>query len=140
MTKFKVIFTLMALFVVLGFTQNVKAQSSPVLYFCEKYTDAGEVSISDRFYPGYLTVMVKSNEAIGLTNCTIQFDKYSCTSRSFSFYKKFKYVVSASMKYIYFEKNAESDMSFDDPGIYRVFLLDGSGATVTSSLIEIINR
>ena len=43
------------------------------------------------------------------------------------------------MKYIYFAKNSTSDMKFSDPGIYRVFLLDDSGNTVTSSLIEIIN-
>ena len=42
------------------------------------------------------------------------------------------------MKYIYFEKSSENDMSFDKAGIYRVFLLDSGGSTVTSGLIEII--
>jgi hypothetical protein len=44
------------------------------------------------------------------------------------------------MKYIYFEKNSTSDMSFDDPGIYRVFLLDSNGKTVTSGLVEVISK
>jgi len=43
------------------------------------------------------------------------------------------------MKYVFFEKNDESDMKFEDPGIYRVFLLDDRDKTVCSSLIEIID-
>ena len=42
------------------------------------------------------------------------------------------------MKYVYFARNDESDMEFEDPGFYRVFLLDDRDKTVTSSLIEII--
>jgi len=42
------------------------------------------------------------------------------------------------MKYVYFSKNSESDMKFDDPGFYRVFLLDNRDKTVASALIEII--
>jgi hypothetical protein len=43
------------------------------------------------------------------------------------------------MKYVYFSKNDESDMRFDDPGFYRVFLLDSDEKTVASALIEIID-
>jgi hypothetical protein len=43
------------------------------------------------------------------------------------------------MKYVFFEKNDESDMEFNDPGFYRVFLLDEDGKTITSALIEIID-
>ena len=57
---------------------------------------------------------------------------------SFSYYKKFDYKIERDMKYVYFEKNEESDMSFEDPGIYRVFLLDQNGRTVASGLVEII--
>jgi hypothetical protein len=42
------------------------------------------------------------------------------------------------MKYVYFAKNDESDMNFEDPGFYRVFLLDHRDKTVASALIEII--
>ncbi|WP_337867039.1 hypothetical protein [Ignavibacterium sp.] len=42
------------------------------------------------------------------------------------------------MKYGFFSKNEESDLRFDDPGFYRVFLLDEDDKTVASSLIEII--
>jgi hypothetical protein len=69
---------------------------------------------------------------------TIQFDKWNPSEKKFEYYKDFKYNVEPDMKYIYFAKNSESDMQFDTPGIYRVFLLDGSRSTVASALIEII--
>ena len=138
MNKIKLLFSFLALIVVFSITSKVNAQSSPVLYFCESYGSNGEVSISDRFHTGYLTVMVKSDKALGLTDVTIQFDKYNCSTGSFSFYKKFSYTIKPDMKYVFFEKNSDSDMYFEKPGIYRVFLLDSGGNTVTSGLIEII--
>jgi len=139
MKKLYVLFSIFAVLALFGVTSNVQAQNGPVLYFCEKYGNDGEVGISDRFTTGYLTVMVKCDYALGLTNCNIQFDKYNATSKTFEYYKKFSYVVEPTMKYIFFAKNSTADMKFSDPGIYRVFLLDGSGSTVTSSLIEVIN-
>jgi hypothetical protein len=138
MKKLYVIFSVFAVLALFGITSNVHAQNGPVLYFCESYGNDGEVGISDRFTTGYLTVMVKCDYALGLKNVTIQFDKYNATNKSFEYYKKFTYVVEPTMKYIYFAKNSTADMKFNDPGIYRVFLLDANGATVTSSLIEII--
>jgi hypothetical protein len=141
MLKFKLLFALFIVVLISGFNSESKAQSEPVMYFCERYDDVlGEVDISDRFYPGYLTVMVKAATAMGLSEVSIQFDKYDCRTGSFNFYKKFNYTVSPDMKYVYFARNAESDMSFDDVGIYRVFLLNSSNKTVASALIEIIPR
>jgi len=138
MKKLYVIFTILALFAIFGVNSNAHAQNGPVLYFCEQYGTDGEVGISDRFTTGYLTVMVKCDYALGLTNCSIQFDKYNPATKSFSYYKNFAYKVEASMKYIFFAKNATSDMKFEEPGIYRVFLLDDNKKTVASALIEII--
>ncbi|WP_337867038.1 hypothetical protein [Ignavibacterium sp.] len=48
------------------------AQSQPVLYFCERYDSRkGEVGVSDRFTTGSLTVMVKSDYALNLTDIAI---------------------------------------------------------------------
>jgi len=137
----KLIFTLsfLCLFV-FGFQNYSSAQSEPVLYFCETYDlDDGEFGVGDRFYSGYLTVMVKCNYALDLKNVHIQFDKYDPRSKKFEYYKKFDYTVKPDMSYIYFAKNDESDMEFEDPGIYRVFLLDNKDKTVASALIEIID-
>lgn len=131
-------FSFLALFV-FGFQVAVQAQSEPVLYFCEKYdSDDGEKSVSDRFTTGYLTVMVKCDYALDLDDVSIQFDKWDSRSKKFEYYKKFSYVVEPDMKYIFFAKNDESDLKFEEPGFYRVFLLDDRDKTVASALIEII--
>jgi hypothetical protein len=133
MTKFKLFLGFLALVLVLGVTSAVKAQNGPVMYFCEKYGSGGEVSISDRFYTGKVTVMVKSDYALGLTDCSIQLDKYN--GYGFDYHKKIDFDVSSDMKYIYFESN---DLRIDSPGIYRCFLLDSRKNTVASALVEFI--
>lgn len=139
MKKYLVLFLLLFLFFPVGYRAVTYAQSAPVMFFCEHYDpNYGEVGISDRFTTGYLTVMVKADYALGLHNCYIQFDKYNPSSNDFEYYKKFNFVVQPDMKYIYFSKNQNADMKFEDPGIYRVFLLNSSNKTVASALIEII--
>ena len=133
MTKFKLFLGVFALLFVMGLTSELKAQNGPVMYFCEKYGSSGEVSISDRFYTGPITVMVKCDYALGLKDCSIQFDKYN--GYGFDYYKKVEFDVSADMKYIYFES---SDLRVDSPGIYRCFLLDNKKNTVASALVEFI--
>ncbi len=133
MNKIKVLIGIFTLVLLVGFSNKAHAQSAPVMYFCEKY-DGGEVGISDRFTTGYLTVMVKCDYALGLTDVTIQFDKFNCNSGKFEYYKDFPYTVTADMKYIYF---ASKDLNFDKPGVFRVFLLNSSRQTVASALIEI---
>lgn len=138
MKKTVVLFVVLFAFL-LGASENLFAQNEPVLYFCEKYGSNGEVGVSDRFTTGYLTVMVKCDYALDLEDVSIQFDWYNPRTKKFEFYKKFNYVVEPDMKYIYFSKNDESDMKFEDPGFYRVFLLDDKDKTVASALIEIID-
>ncbi len=116
------------------------AQSEPVLYFCEEYDDYdGEVGVSDRFTTGYITVMVKCDYELRLDDVSIQYDKYNFRTGNFEYYKKFDFTVDRDMKYIFFERNKSSDMEFEDPGFYRVFLLDEDGKTVASALVEIID-
>ena len=131
---------LFALFLFLaGINSNVQAQSEPVLYFCERYDDNdGEIGVADRFTTGYLTVMVKCDYALDLDDVHIQFDKYNFRTGKFEYYKKYNYTVERDMSYIYFSKNEDSDMKFEEPGFYRVFLLDKRDKTVASALIEII--
>ncbi|SRR5690606_8307182 len=126
-------------YVLLPAVSSVYAQSAPVLYFCERYDSYdGEIGISDRFTEGYLTVVVKSDYAMGLRDVSIQFDRFDQNSRRFKYYKKFNYTIEPDMKYVYFSKNDESDMSFDDPGFYRVYLLNKNDETIASALVQII--
>lgn len=138
MKKAKLLFALMTVLCLFAFKTNSYAQQYPVLYFCEKYGSSGEVGVSDRFTTGYLTVMVKADGPLGLRDCSIQLDKFNPNTSAFKFYKKFKYEVEPDMKYVYFAKNNDSDMNFEDPGIYRVFLLDQNDRTIASGLVEII--
>lgn len=138
MKKCKLILSVLAIVFIFVFKSNSYAQQYPVLYFCEKYGDNGEVGVSDRFTTGYLTVMVKADGPLGLRDCSIQMDKYNCSTGTFNYYKKFSYVVEPDMKYVFFAKNDESDMSFEETGIYRVFLLDHNDRTIASGLVEII--
>lgn len=138
MKNFKPLFAIVFIAILFIINSEAQAQRYPILYFCENYGTNGETGVSDRFTTGYITVMVKADDAIGLRDCSVQLDKYNCSTGSFDFYKKFKYVVEPSMKYIFFQKNDESDMSFESPGVYRVFLLDQNDRTVTSGLVEII--
>lgn len=131
------VFLFMGMF--LFFSNLSFSQSEPVLYFCEKYDSRkGEVNISDRFTRGAITVVVKNDYALDLEDVAIQYDKYNPNTGKFEFYKKFYFTIEPDMKYVYFSKNDESDMKFEDPGFYRVFLLDDDDKTVTSSLVEII--
>ena len=82
--------------------------------------------------------MVKCDYALNLDDVAIQYDKYNFRTGDFEYYKKFNFTVQPDMKYVYFARNDESDMEFEEPGFYRVFLLDDRSKTVTSSLIEII--
>jgi hypothetical protein len=135
------LFIFAALFILFfGVKNKTYAQAEPVMYFCEKYDNDGESGISDRFTTGYLTVMVKCDHALDLKSCSIQFDKFNFRTREFEYYKKFPYTVEPDMKYIYFAKNDQSDMKFEEPGFYRVFLLDDNDKTVASALIEIIPK
>jgi hypothetical protein len=140
MKNVRFLFPILLLLALTSIQTKVYAQSEPVLYFCEKYGDDGEVGISDRFTTGYLTVMVKSSTALGLTNCHIQLDKYNESSGNFDFYKKFDYKIDADMKYVFFAKNEDSDMSFEKTGIYRVFLLNKNDKTIASALVQIIDK
>jgi hypothetical protein len=138
--KFLTLFVFAMLFFP-GLLNTVFAQNEPVLYFCEKYdSKKGEVGVSDRFTTGYLTVMVKCDDALNLTDVHIQFDKFNERNKKFEYYKKFDYVIEPDMSYVFFAKNSDSDLKFEETGFYRVFLLDDRDKTVASALIEIIPK
>lgn len=121
-------------------SSNTFAQAEPVMYFCERYDDYdGEIGVSDRFTTGYITVMVKADNPLRLKDVAIQYDKYNFRNGKFEYYKKFYFTITRDMKYVFFARNDESDMEFEKPGFYRVFLLDEDDKTVASALIEIID-
>ena len=124
----------------LAMYSNAFAQSEPVMYFCERYDDYdGEIGVSDRFTKGYITVMVKADAELRLRDVAIQYDKYNERNGKFEYYKKFNFTIERDMSYVFFARNDDSDMEFEETGFYRVFLLDDDDRTVASALIEVIN-
>lgn len=118
--KFLALFVFVMLFFP-GLLNTVFAQNEPVLYFCEKYdSKKGEVGVSDRFTTGYLTVMVKSDNALNLEDVHIQFDKLNERNKKFEFYKKFDYVIEPDMSYVFFAKNSDSDLKLKKP-VFTVY-------------------
>jgi hypothetical protein len=137
MKKAYLFLSALVILVFVGMKSDSFAQSDPVMYFCERYANNGEVGIASRFSTGYLTVVVKCDYKLRLTDVHVQFDKWNERTKSYDFYKKFNYTLEPDMSYVYFSKNEDSDMSFDEPGFYRVYLLDDDDRTVASALIEI---
>jgi len=129
-----IVFVFIAVF---GIKPNVYPQSEPVLYVCESYGVNGEVGVSDRFTSGTITVMVKCDNELGLSQVNIQLNKYNNLTEKFEFFKKIPFNVDPTMKYIFFE---DENLFFDAPGIYRIFLLNENDKTVTSGLVEIIEE
>jgi hypothetical protein len=121
------------------FTEYSYTQTRPLLYFCEEYDpETGEVGINDRFTTGTLTVMVKSEDSLGLEDVAIQLDWWDEDKKEYVYYKRFEFIIESDMSYVIFSENEINDMSFDDPGFYRVFLLDENEQTVTSSIVQIV--
>lgn len=140
MKKLNYLFLLTMFMTFMALYSSTFAQSEPVMYFCERYDDYdGEIGVSDRFTTGYITVMVKSDSELRLKDVAIQYDKYNERNGKFEYYKKFYFTITRDMKYVFFARNDESDMEFEEPGFYRVFLLDEDDKTVASALIEIID-
>ena len=114
------------------------SQSKPLLYFCERYDDVlGEIGQSSTFTPGSFTVMVKSIDALGLSNVSIQIDRYDIMTEKFTFYKKVPFTIQPTMSYVFFESD---NLSIEVPGVYRVYLLDDNDETVSASIIVIKSR
>jgi len=114
---------------------NLFPQNKPLLYFCEKYDKIrGEIGQSSTFTPGQFTVMVKSEKELGLEDVSIQIDAYNTVTENFSFLKEVKFKITPDMKYIFFSND---DIRIDEPGVYRVYLLDSRGKSVTHGVIII---
>ena len=140
MKLYKLFSLIIILFLASGLKSIMLAQSEPILYFCENFTNSGEVGISDIFTTGFITIVAKCDHNLGLTDCQIEYDKLDSTQNKFEFYKLFDFTVQSDLNYIYFTKNENSDLSFDEPGIYRVILLDNKNERVASSLIQIVSK
>ncbi len=139
MKKFHLFFAFVLLFSFFAMHSTVFAQEEPVMYFCNRYNSYdGEIGVRNQFRTGPITVMVRSNYPLRLEDVAVQFERYNFRNGKFEYYKKFYYTIDLVDDVVSFSKNDENDMEFEEPGFYRVFLLDEDGETVATALIEII--
>ena len=113
------------------------SQNKPVMYFCERYdAKLGEINVGTIFYPGYFTVMIKSDNVISdISEVTIQIDMYHIETDTYSYYKSVPFEIPKS-KYIYF---SDKRLVINDIGIYRVWLLDYDNKGICMAILQISN-
>ena len=102
------------------------------LYFCEKYDSVkGEIGESEKFTTGFLTVMVKLKNPIGVTDVDINITD----TKKNEVVGTHPFTVTSDMTYIFFEK-----VTFDNPGKYKVSLLKKDGTVIVSGNVEIVEK
>lgn len=101
------------------------------LYFCERYDPVdGEINEAEKFTTGTLTVMVKLEKPIGVTDVDINVtDK-----KTGNVVETFPFTVTTDMDYIYFD-----GVKFEESGEYKVSCLKRDGSVIVSGEIEIID-
>ena len=103
--------------------------------------EEGEIGVSDKLSPGYLTVMVDlrpSKKKIGMSEVKIKLTKIKDADGKPISEKDIRtvpFTVQSSFDYIFFEN--KKDLKFTSPGTYRATLLDKKGNYLVSGEVEV---
>ena len=107
------------------------------LYFCEEYRNGKEVGVSDVFTipsgGGYLTVMIKLDEPIGVGKVDLRISKK--TGGSEKIIETIPFDVQPDWDYIHFD-----EITFHSAGKHRVTLLKPDGTPIASGDVTIKYR
>ena len=118
-------------------TENESTASGGKLYFCEEYRNGKEVGVSDVFTipsgGGYLTVMIKLNEPIGVGKVDLRISKK--TGGSEKIIETIPFDVQPDWDYIHFD-----EITFHSAGKHRVTLLKPDGTPIASGDVTIKYR
>ncbi len=121
-----------------------KKEGEAKLYFCEQYKNGEEVGVSDRFTPGWLTVMVDTRPAgtkLGTGKVELKLSKIKDASGSDISEKIIRTVpfdVQADWDYTYFTD--KKNLKFDSPGTYRVVCQKKDGSPIATGEVEVVPR
>ena len=102
--------------------------SGDKLYFCERYV-ASEIGEGTQFKPGKITVMLKLNKSIGVSEVDINITN-AATGKAVD---TVPFTVQPSWDYIHFD-----DVEFKDKGKYKVSCLKKDGTVIATNEVEII--
>jgi len=108
--------------------QITEKLSGDRLYFCERYV-ANEIGESDKFKPGKVTIMLKLQKAIGVSEVDINVTDLA-TGKAVS---TEPFTVQPSWDYIHFD-----DVEFKQKGKFKVSCLKKDGTVIVTGEIEII--
>lgn len=111
------------------------------LYFCEDYVNGREIGVSDRFTTGWLTVMVKTDEPIGVGKVELRLSKIKDEfgeSISEKIIRDIDFNIQPDWDYTYFQD--KKNLKFDTPGTYKVTLMKTDGTPIVSGEVEVVSR
>ncbi len=114
------------------------------LYFCEDYVDGKEIGVSNRFTPGYLTVMVDlrpENRKVGVDDVDLILTQIKDENGDEIAEKEIDiipFTVRAEWDYLYFQDKER--LGFKLPGTYRVTLADKNGKKIASGEVEVVKK
>ena len=107
------------------------------LYFCEEYKNGKEIGVSDVFTipsgGGYLTVMIKLDEPIGVGKVDLRISKK--TGGTEKIIETIPFDVQPDWDYIHFD-----EVTFKSAGMHRVTLMKADGTPIASGDIQIKYR
>jgi hypothetical protein len=106
------------------------------LYFVEDYKNGEEIGKSDRFTTGWLTVMVRTDEPIGVGKVELRVARVSGGSEKIM--DTIPFDVQPDWTYTYFQD--KSRLKFSSPGTYKVTLQKVDGSPIVSGEVEVISR
>ena len=102
--------------------------SGDKLYFCERYV-ASEIGEGTQFKRGKITVMLKLNKAIGVSEVDINITNTATGKAS----DTVPFTVQPSWDYIHFD-----DVEFNEKGKFKVSCLKKDGTLIATNEVEII--
>lgn len=122
-------------------TDDSQNESSSIsggkLYFCEEYRNGKEIGVSDVFTipsgGGYLTVMIKLDDPIGVGKVDLRISKK--TGGSEKIVETIPFDVQPDWDYIHFD-----EITFHSAGKHRVTLLKPDGSPIASGDVNIKYR
>ena len=107
------------------------------MYFCEEYRNGKEIGVSDVFTipsgGGYLTVMIKLDDPIGVGKVDLRISKK--TGGSEKIVETIPFDVQPDWDYIHFD-----EITFHSAGKHRVTLLKPDGTPIASGDVNIKYR
>jgi hypothetical protein len=128
MKKNKFIISILILLTLIVSCSKIKSiMGGDRLYFCEKYTTK-EVGESSKFTTGNITIMLKLKNPIGAKSVDINITNLS----SGKVEDTVTFDVQSDWDYIHFD-----DVSFKEPGKYKVSCLRKDGTVIATGEVEI---